>query len=83
MSMSKTTKHTKRDEAAVQAAVIAIGQRIRDVRKAKNITQVELAPKIGIQQSHLSAIERGDARVGLRLVRIARALGVEPKELLP
>lgn len=65
------------------ASVAAIAARIKAVRKEKGLTQVQLAPKIGIQQSHLSAIECGDAGVGARLVRIAMALGVEPKDLLP
>ena len=81
--MKPTKRDQKRNEAAIDATVAAIGRRIREVRKAKDITQVELAPRIGIRQSHLSAIERGDAGVGSRLVRIARALGVEPKDLLP
>lgn len=78
-----TKRDQKRNEAAIDAAVIAIGERIRSVRKAKGITQVQLAPKIGNKQSHLSAIERGEAGVGSRLVRIAMALKVDPKELLP
>ena len=70
---------SKRDQAACEA----IGRRIREVRIAKGLTQEQVAPKLPITQSHLSAIERGKAAVGLRLVRLARAMGVEPKELLP
>jgi transcriptional regulator with XRE-family HTH domain len=72
-------KLSKKDSASVAA----IAARIKAVRKSKGLTQVQLAPRIGIQQSHLSAIERGDAGVGARLVRIAAALGVEPRELMP
>jgi len=72
-------KLTKKDSASVAA----IAARIKAVRKEKGLTQVQLAPKIGIKQSHLSAIERGDAGVGSRLVRIAAALGVDPRELMP
>jgi DNA-binding XRE family transcriptional regulator len=74
-----TMKLSKKDATAVAA----IAARIKAVRKEKGLTQVQLAPKIGIRQSHLSAIERGDAGVGARLVRIAAALGCDPKELLP
>jgi transcriptional regulator with XRE-family HTH domain len=70
---------SKRD----QAACVAIGAKIREVRKAEGRTQVDVAKALGITQSHLSAIERGDATVGIRLVRIGRALKRDPKELLP
>ena len=36
-----------------------LGQRIKEVRKAKNITQEELAEKIGIGTSNISYIENG------------------------
>lgn len=81
--MKPTKRDQKRDQAAVDAAVATIAARIKAVRTAKGLTQVQLALKIGITQSHLSAIERGDASVGTRLVRIAAALGIDPKELLP
>lgn len=70
---------SKRDHAACEA----IGRQIRKVRESKKLTQEQVAPKLPITQSHLSAIERGKAAVGLRLVRLARAMGVDTKELLP
>ena len=65
---------SKRDRAACET----IGRKIREARKAARKTQVDVSKSLGITQSHLSAIERGDATVGLRLVRIARALAVNP-----
>jgi transcriptional regulator with XRE-family HTH domain len=70
---------TKRDQAACEA----IGAKIRAARKARDLTQEDVAPRLGVTQSHLSAIERGKAGVGLRLIRVARAIGCEPEELLP
>jgi transcriptional regulator with XRE-family HTH domain len=37
----------------------AIGRRIRELRGFE-ITQVELAKRIGVAQSHLSSLERGE-----------------------
>jgi len=51
-----------------------IGGRIRELRKRCNLTQVELAMRVGIQQSDLSRIENGEYRVSLdtlfRLLRV-------------
>lgn len=50
-----------------------IGGRIRELRKSYNLTQAELAGRIGIQQSDLSRIEKGEYRVSLdTLFRILR-----------
>ncbi|MGD1149266.1 MAG: helix-turn-helix transcriptional regulator [Thermoanaerobaculaceae bacterium] len=42
-----------------------VGQLIRQHRQERNLTQTELARHIGIQQSDLSRIEKGEYRVSL------------------
>lgn len=42
-----------------------VGQKVRRIRKAKNLTQMELANRIGVQQSDLSRMEKGEYRVSL------------------
>ncbi len=42
-----------------------VGRNIRRLRKERRLTQSELATRIGIQQSDLSRIERGEYRVSL------------------
>jgi len=42
-----------------------IGPRIRKMRKERKLTQTELASRIGIQQSDLSRMEKGEYRVSL------------------
>lgn len=42
-----------------------VGRKIRRLRKENKLTQNELASRIGIQQSDLSRIERGEYRVSL------------------
>jgi transcriptional regulator with XRE-family HTH domain len=42
-----------------------VGKKIRRLRKERRLTQNELAARIGIQQSDLSRIERGEYRVSL------------------
>lgn len=43
----------------------SVGQRIRRFRQERSLTQTELARQIGIQQSDLSRIEKGEYRVSL------------------
>jgi transcriptional regulator with XRE-family HTH domain len=43
----------------------AVGQRIRQRRQERSLTQTELARQIGIQQSDLSRMEKGEYRVSL------------------
>ncbi len=46
-------------------AADAIGSRLRRLRKERGLTQAELARQIGIQQSDLSRMEKGEYRVSL------------------
>ncbi len=42
-----------------------VGRRIRELRKEHNLTQTELSSRVGIQQSDLSRMEKGEYRVSL------------------
>lgn len=42
-----------------------IGSKIRQLRKERKLTQTELSSRIGIQQSDLSRMEKGEYRVSL------------------
>ena len=42
-----------------------VGRRIRRLRKERHLTQTELSSRIGIQQSDLSRMEKGEYRVSL------------------
>lgn len=54
------------------------GTRIRELRKAQNLTQEQLADVLGIEQKHVSLIEHGKSYPSLdRQVRIAEALKVQ------
>lgn len=55
---------------------MTIGQRIKESRLAIQLTQGELAKKVGIRQPTLSELERGDSTGSSYLPAIAAALGV-------
>lgn len=61
----------------------AIGQRIRKVRKARGLSQEELAEKVGISTTHMSHIETGNTKLSLAVfVELASSLGVRTDDLL-
>lgn len=45
-----------------------VGPKIRQLRKERKLTQTELASRIGIQQSDLSRMEKGEYRVSLDIL---------------
>jgi transcriptional regulator with XRE-family HTH domain len=60
-----------------------LGANVRKLRKAKGMSQEELALDAGMKRSYLSDLERGTRNPSIRaLGRLADALHVEPSELL-
>ncbi|HUP64636.1 MAG TPA: helix-turn-helix transcriptional regulator [Thermoanaerobaculia bacterium] len=47
------------------AQVELVGRKIRQLRRQRKLTQTELAEEIGIHQSDLSRMEKGEYKVGL------------------
>lgn len=60
------------------------GRHLQKVRQSKDITQEELAEKIGTSQTWIAYIETGRNKPNLDMLgKIARALGVQVKDLIP
>ena len=60
-----------------------LGQRIRQFRQMKGLSQEELAYRAGIHRTYLGGIERGERNPSLKnLAAIARALDVKLADLL-
>jgi len=58
--------------------VASIGSRLRRLRRERRLTQSDLARQIGIQQSDLSRMEKGEYRVSLdNLFKMLSVFGVE------
>lgn len=61
----------------------AIGQRIRKIRKARDLSQEQLSEMVGISVTHMSHIETGNTKLSLPvLVDLAKALEVRADDLL-
>ena len=64
--------------------LLLVGDRIREVRRAKGWSQEDFAHHMGMARSYYSGIERGRRNLAaLNLIRIAKALEVEVGELFP
>jgi len=62
--------------------LVRFGQRVRQLRQARSLSQEELAFRTSLDRTYVSGIERGRRNVGLRNVSVlASALGVTLAEL--
>jgi len=67
-----------------QNLLAKIGDRIREIRLSKNISQESLANEFEIDYSQVNRMELGKVNFSISyLYRIAKALDVDPKKLLP
>ena len=58
-------------------------EQIRQARRQAGLTQAQLAGRLGVAQSGISRIERGERPVTVEMLQaIAEALEVEPAQLL-
>ncbi|AKM84445.1 TPA: DNA-binding protein [Candidatus Campbellbacteria bacterium] len=60
-----------------------LGQNLKRIRIKKNITQVEIAKKLGVDRSFVSNLENAKTNPTLATItNLAQALGVSTNELL-
>jgi transcriptional regulator with XRE-family HTH domain len=62
---------------------VRVGEKIRKLRRERELTQDQLAKKAGLNGRHVNRIEKGHVRPNPDTVNsLARALHIEPSELL-
>lgn len=67
----------------IEEEALIVGDRVREIRHERGLTQAELSEKTGIGCPALSKIETGKARPHrVTITALALALGVEPESLL-
>ena len=60
------------------------GERIKQLREERGLSQEELAHASALHRTHISLIERGQRSARLETIEaLARALQVQPAELMP
>lgn len=62
--------------------LLAFGHRVQELRKARNLSQEQLADLAGVHRTYVGMIERAEKNITLcNIERIAKALKVNIKEL--
>lgn len=70
-------------QPAGETARQLFGATVRSRRKARRLTQEDLATKTGLSRSYIGEVERGARNVSLEnILRLAAALQVRPATLL-
>ena len=65
-----------------QAFLEKLGDRLRELRQARNLTQAQLADQCGLHRTFIGSVERGERNVSvLNLRRIAAVLRVKLADL--
>lgn len=63
--------------------VLQFGNKLRDVRLKKKLSQGDIAKILGVHRSYISGLERGRRNPSLLTVhKVAKALGISANELL-
>ena len=69
--------------ASERAFFTRLGARVAELRKARDITQVEMAQTLGVSQQTINSYEVGRRRIPVSALQmLARSLGVSLEELL-
>ena len=65
-----------------EPVLIRFGQRVQELRKAKQLSQEQLADIAGIHRTYIGMIERAEKNITLRnIAKIADAFKIDIKEL--
>jgi transcriptional regulator with XRE-family HTH domain len=68
----------------VQRLYQEFGQLLREARTGADLTQQDVADRVGLTRTSITNIERGTQHISLRLLfQLANAVGKEPADLLP
>lgn len=68
----------------MEEILVEFGNRLREIRKGKEISQEKLAELAELHRTYVSSVERGMRNISLvNIKRLADALEVEMADLMP
>ena len=71
--------NTKTQQKVMPDLIVAIGAKIRNVRKQRELTLQQVAAAVGTDTGNLSRMERGQQGIGLEMLsKLGNALGCSP-----
>jgi len=73
----------KRDQYEAELQSFLVGETIKKARKAQNMTQEDLARRIGVQRAQVSKIESGRNLTLSTIARVFGAMGMKPSLTVP
>jgi len=83
MSLDGSVRHMGATPRSPTRSDSILGQRLRELRRAREMTQKELASMVGVTGAQLHRYETGATRIAAsRLMLVAEALGVRTDELM-
>ncbi|MCR9294082.1 MAG: helix-turn-helix domain-containing protein [bacterium] len=63
---------------------IIVGEKIRSLREGLGWSQEELGFESGLHRNYIGGVERGERNIAIvNLDKLAKAMGVSPRDLLP
>ena len=69
------------DQTPEQQIKMAFGGRVRALRRAKGLSQEDLALSCDLDRTYIGGVERGERNISLiNIYKIARALDMSPRE---
>ncbi len=77
-----TKGSSQRVEYDMQVELWMVGQKIKEIRESKALTQEDLGKLIGVQKAQISKIENGKNLTMATIIRVFKALNLDAKLLV-
>jgi len=84
IDIARSVVNTMRMKGDNNGVYLDFGRRFKVARDKNNVTQNEVAKRVGLSRTSITNIECGRQQVSLHVfLSLSKAVGVEPQQLLP
>jgi transcriptional regulator with XRE-family HTH domain len=75
---------TSPDGKALTALLVRFGDKVRELRQQKGVSQEKLAELCGLHRTYVSSVERGERNISLlNIAKLAAAFDVSLTDIMP